>query len=54
MKKTTVFNLRMTEEERREIDSLAKRMKTTRTDVLLMALAYFKAHLEEVLKNGKR
>lgn len=54
MKKNMVLNIRLTEEQRREIDSLSEIMKTTRTDVLLMALAYFKAHLEEVLKNGKR
>jgi uncharacterized protein (DUF1778 family) len=52
-KKTKVINIRLTEEERREIDSLSKLMETTRTELLLIALTYFKAHLEEV-KNGKR
>jgi uncharacterized protein (DUF1778 family) len=54
MAKTRVINIRLTEEQRREIDSLAELTKHTRTDVLLIALGYFKAHLEEVVKNGKR
>lgn len=54
MKKNMVLNIRLTEEQRREIDSLSEIMNITRTDVLLMALAYFKAHLGEVFKNGKR
>jgi uncharacterized protein (DUF1778 family) len=54
MKKTRVINIRLTEEQRREIDSLAELMQTTRTEVLLKAIAYLKDHMEEVLDDGKR
>lgn len=54
MKKTEVINIRLTEEQRREIESLAELMQTTRTDVLLKAVAYLKEHTEEVLDNVER
>jgi uncharacterized protein (DUF1778 family) len=54
MKKTRVINIRLTEEQRMEIDSLAELMQTTRTEVLLKAIAYLKDHMEEVLDDGKR
>lgn len=54
MKKTRVINIRLTEEQRREIEALAELMQTTRTGVLLKAIAYLKDHTGEVLDDGKR
>lgn len=54
MAKTEVLNIRLTEEQRREIESLAEFMQTTRTDVLLKAVAYMKEHIEEVSNNVER
>lgn len=47
MKKTGAINIRLTEEQRREIESLAELMQTSRTDVLLKAVAYMREHIEE-------
>lgn len=54
MAKTEVINIRLTEEQRREIESLAELMQTTRTGVLLRAVAYMKEHIEEVSDNVER
>ena len=54
MKKTETINIRLTEEQRREIESLVELMQTTRTDVLLKAVAYMQEHIKEASDNVER
>ena len=54
MAKTEVINIRLTDEQKLEIESLAELMQTTRTDLLLKAVAYLKDHTEGASDNVER